>query len=133
MNGRTILLVEDDPVVLRALQYKLRRAGYDVVCSEEPSAAVSAARTVSPDLYILDINFPPEPGSHWTGFTMAEWLHHIHVGDQRPIIFITADDIQKHMEAAAHVGAVAILPKPLDINQLLATVASYLGPAKAAA
>lgn len=133
MNARTILLVEDNQVVLRALQYKLQRAGYEVVCSEAPSAAVAAARTVNPDLYILDINFPPEPGSHWTGFTMAEWLHHIHVGDERPIIFITADDIQKHMHEAAQVGAVAILPKPLDIDQLLATVAYYLNPEEAAA
>jgi CheY-like chemotaxis protein len=133
MNARTILLVEDNRVVLRALEFKLRLAGYEVVCSEDPSAAVAAARIVNPDLYILDINFPPEPGSRWTGFTMAEWLHHMHVGDERPIIFITADAIQKHLDQAARVGAVAVLPKPLDIAQLLATVAHYLGPVDAAA
>ncbi len=131
MNGKTILLVDDDRVIFQILHFRLRRAGYEVVGSLDPSEAVALARATNPDLYILDINFPPEPGSHWDGFAMAQWMHHTNLGNRRPIIFITADKVEQHMHRAAELGAVAVFPKPLDIERLLATVSSHLESAPA--
>jgi DNA-binding response OmpR family regulator len=133
MNSQKILVVEDDGAAQQALQSTLTSAGYDVVTANDPGEGVAAARANNPDLYILDTTFQPNPSSNWDGFTMAEWLHHIHVGDSRPILFITADDVEKHMNNATRVGAVAIFPKPLDVDQLLATVSECLPPLPTAA
>src|SRR5258708_4273263 len=78
MNGKKILIVDDDPVVLRALSTKLKGQGYETVTAEDGSAAVSAVRKGKPDLILLDLTFPPDVahggGVPWDGFLIMSWL-----------------------------------------------------------
>ena len=133
MNGPTILVVDDDGVAQRLLQSELTASGYAVLVANDPGEGVAMARANNPDLYILSTTFQPTPSCNWDGYTLTEWLHHIHLGDSRPILFVTGDDLVNHMDHAAQVGASAVLQKPLDPEQVLATVAECLAPLPAAA
>ena len=129
MDGRKILVVDDDKLILSLIRGKLQAAGYQVLTAESPSEGVTVARGANPDLFIFDINFPPDPDSRWDGFSIAEWLQHIGVRLAKPVIFITADDTARHQSHASQVGAAAILHKPLDFERLLATVTECLAEA----
>src|SRR6516164_6083537 len=75
---KIILVIDDSPVLQRALVIKLRGYGYDVMTAEDGSAAVAAVGRMKPDLILLDINFPPDVanggGLGWDGFLILQWL-----------------------------------------------------------
>ena len=129
MSNAKILVVDDDPFIVQLLQSKLQGAGYEVVTAADPSGAVTVARDSNPDLFILDINFPPDPTFNWDGFGVAEWLRHVGLTGERPVVFITADDMEKHRAHAAQFRPSALFHKPLDIDQLLAAVSHCLAAA----
>ncbi len=54
----TILVVEDEPVLLETLEYNLKREGYRVLTATDGWAAVETARRERPDLVILDVMLP---------------------------------------------------------------------------
>lgn len=131
MNGKRILVVDDNVVVLKALSMKLKSAGYDVLQATDGSAAVSAARTEHPDLIILDISFPPDVahggGVSWDGFRIIEWLHRIDEAKTVPIIVITGGEPAKYKDRAFAAGAVGFFQKPINNEELLARIEEVLG------
>src|ERR1700722_7478913 len=69
-KNRKILVVDDNPVVIKAFELKLQALGFKVIPATEGSVAVSTARQERPDIIVLDINFPPDVGSsglQWDG------------------------------------------------------------------
>ena len=126
MNRKRILVVDDNEVVVRALTMKLQSAGYDVLKALDGSEAVSAARKEKPDLILLDISFPPDVahggGVPWDGFLIIDWLHRIDEARTIPIIVISGGDPAKYEERSFKAGAVAYFRKPVDNEQLLATI-----------
>lgn len=127
MSGQKILVVDDDRVILRMLQMKLKASGYEVLLAQDPAEGMAVVRSDNPDLIILDINFPPDPGSNWDGFGFAEWMHHTGSAERRPLVFITGDDIEKHKDHVAALGGSAIFQKPFDLDKLLEVIAKFLG------
>ena len=126
MNRKRILVVDDNEVVVKALTMKLQSAGYDVLKALDGSEAVSAARREKPDLILLDISFPPDVahggGVAWDGFLIIEWLHRMDEATTIPIIVISGGDPAKYQERSMKAGAVAYFQKPVNNEQLLATV-----------
>ena len=126
MNRKRILVVDDNEVVVKALSMKLQSAGYDVLKALDGSEAVSAARREKPDLILLDISFPPDVahggGVAWDGFLIIEWLHRMDEARTIPIIVISGGDPAKYQERSLQAGAVAYFRKPVDNEQLLATI-----------
>jgi len=131
MNRKRILVVDDNEVVVKALSIKLKSAGYDALQATDGSGAVSAARTEKPDLIILDINFPPDVGHGggvpWDGFLIIEWLHRIDEAKKTPIIVITGGEPAKYKDRSLQAGAVAFFQKPINNEELLATIEKALG------
>lgn len=131
MNRKKILVVDDNPVVLRAMSLKLKSSGYDVLMAMDGSEAVSAARRQKPDLIVLDISFPPDVahggGVPWDGFLIMEWLRRMDEARTIPVIIITGGDPALYKEKALASGAVNFFQKPVDNNQLLATIHKILG------
>jgi CheY-like chemotaxis protein len=131
MNRKKILVVDDNPVVLRAMSLKLKSAGYDVLMAMDGSEAVSSARRQRPDLIVLDISFPPDVahggGVPWDGFLIMEWLRRMDEAKTIPIIVITGGDPAVYKEKALASGAVNFFQKPVDNNALLATIHKILG------
>lgn len=127
---KKILVVDDNAVVLKSLTLKLKANGYEVVTAADGSEAVGAARREKPDLILLDINFPPDVahggGVVWDGFKIIDWLNRIDIAKKVPIVVITGGDAAKFKDRALAAGAVGFFQKPIDNEQLLATIQKSL-------
>ncbi len=132
MNRKRILVVDDNEVVVGALSMKLEAAGYDVLKASEGSEAVATVRKEKPDLILLDISFPPDVahggGIPWDGFAIIQWLGRIGEATGIPIIVISGGDAAKHKERSLKAGAVAYFEKPVNNEDLLATIQQNLEP-----
>ena len=124
---KKILVVDDNEVILKTITLKLQACGYQVITALDGSEAVAAARKETPDLILLDINFPPEvDGVPWDGFRIIDWFHRLDAARKIPIIIITSSEDPKHQERAAKSGAVAFFRKPIDYDDLLKVIRSAL-------
>jgi CheY-like chemotaxis protein len=141
MNGGTsgtskkkILVVDDNEVILKTITLKLQGSGYQVITALDGSEAVAAARKETPDLILLDINFPPEvDGVPWDGFRIMDWFQRLDPAKKIPIIMITGTDDAKIKQRAASCGAVAFFHKPINHDDLLKVIRTTLyGPDKPA-
>ncbi|HEX3800643.1 MAG TPA: response regulator [Verrucomicrobiae bacterium] len=129
-SGRKILVVDDNPVVLKAFELKLKALGFTVLTATEGATAVSTARAEQPDLIVLDINFPPDVGSaglQWNGFNIMQWMQRFQEAAGIPVIIITGSDPERFRERALAAGAVAFFQKPINNEEFLLTVRRVLG------
>ena len=129
-QDRKILVVDDNPVVLKAFELKLKALGFQVLIAAEGATAVSLARQERPDLIVLDINFPPDVGSsglQWDGFNIMQWMQRFQEVANIPVIIITAGDPSKLKEKAIAAGAVAFFQKPINHEEFLIAVRRTLG------
>ena len=73
--AKTILVVDDNEIVIKTISLKLQGAGYRVVSAMDGAEAMAAVRKETPDLILLDISFPPDVGTvPWDGFRIMEWF-----------------------------------------------------------
>ena len=125
---RKILVVDDNPVVVKSVALKLAAAGYHILTAFDGSEAVAQVRKENPDLILLDISFPPDVTSvQWDGFRIIEWLHRLDSTKKIPIIVITGAEDSKTKERAMATGAVALFHKPLEHDDLLKVIRTTLG------
>src|ERR1700722_20413117 len=129
---RKILVRDDNPVVLKAFELKLKNLGFQVITAIDGSSAVSLARNERPDLVVLDVNFPPDVGSsglQWDGFNIMQWMHRFQEAANIPVIIITSGDPFRLKEKAIAAGAVAFFQKPINHKEFLIAVRRTLGQA----
>jgi CheY-like chemotaxis protein len=131
MNGKRVLVVDDNLVDARALSSKLRSQGYEVVLAQDGAAAVSTARKQKLDLIILEIIYPPDVGHGggvpWDGFLIMNWIRRLDEAKHVPIIFVTRADPKKHRDRAMQAGAANFFSKPVKADELTAAVNAALG------
>ena len=113
-GGPVVLVVEDEPAIRALLRDVLEDAGYAVREAADGEAALRAARAARPALVLLDLHLPRTGG--WT-FAAA---YRREPGPRAPIVVLTAD-ADAEAQAAA-LGAAGHLPKPFDLDELLALV-----------
>jgi DNA-binding response OmpR family regulator len=137
MNGKKILIVDDDAVVLSAVSMKLKHEGFETITATDGSAAVSAVRKSKPDLILLDITFPPDVahggGVPWDGFLIMAWLRRMDEAKGIPFIVISAGDPAMYEKRAMAAGATHFFHKPMQNEELLAVIHKALAPHEAAA
>ncbi|MGC3960470.1 MAG: response regulator [Verrucomicrobiota bacterium] len=120
---KKILVVDDDPVVLKAFAIKLKASHYEVLTAADGSTAVNVVRTKQPDAILLDINFPDDFGSvPWDGFRIMEWLKRLDNAAKTPIFIISSGDPDKYVARARELGAVGFFRKPVIHEQLVAAL-----------
>ncbi len=110
----TILVVDDDRLVLATLSHGLAQAGYDVIDADNGDDAILLAREHRPDLALLDIRMQGK-----SGFDVAAYLREY---CRMPFMFLSAFSDEKTAAQVKALGAVAYLVKPLDIGQILPVV-----------
>lgn len=121
--NRTLLLVDDDRLILSTLTNELIRAGYKVNSAESVNEAESwLDSNQRPDLVILDVNMPNRSGLELT--KRLEELQHI------PFILLTAHSEQEIIIQATESGAIGYLVKPVDISQLIPAIETALSRAR---
>jgi CheY-like chemotaxis protein len=129
-SAKTILVVDDNTIILKTITLKLEGAGYRVVTAREGAEAVAAVRKDNPDLVLLDVSFPSDPtGVPWDGFRVMQWFRRLETAQKIPIIIITGSDDPKFKERAVTGGAVAFFHKPIDHEDLLKVIKNTLSNA----
>ena len=125
LSVRKILVIDDNPVILKALFPALKSRGHEVYAAVDGPEAFSIARREKLDLILLDIFFPPDAaqsGNTWDAFLIIDWLRRIGVGDGIPIIVISGARVAEYEDRCLAAGVTAFFPKPLDLPRLLDTV-----------
>lgn len=110
----TILVVDDDRLVLATLTHGLSQAGYRVIDADNGDDAILLAREHRPDLALLDIRMEGK-----SGFDVAAYLREY---CQMPFMFLSAFSDDSTVAQVKALGAVAYLVKPLDIRQIVPAV-----------
>ena len=126
---KRILVVDDNSIIRKVVEKKLTYAGYQVLTAMDASAAIGAIKKEIPDLILLDLLFPPDPmevGMHWDGFGIIRWLQNMSGASQAPVIIISGTDPAKYRDRCLAAGATAYLHKPLNMDELLASVQNAL-------
>ena len=114
----TILVVDDDRLVLATLVHGLAQAGYHVIDADNGNDAILLAREHRPDLALLDIRM-----EGMSGFDVAETLRDKY---RIPFMFLSAFSDDATVAQVKALGAVAYLVKPLDIRQIVPAVEAAL-------
>lgn len=113
-----ILVVEDEPNLLEALEYNLTRQGYQVFTSASGLDAVDIARKEQPDMVLLDIMLPGIDG-----FEICRLLRQ---ETNVPILFLTARTEEIDKIVGLEVGADDYLTKPFSMRELSARIKAQL-------
>ena len=126
VQGKRVLIVDDDPVFLRATAMKLQSAGFQVRTATEGSQAIAALGEQPADAILMDITFQPDVcnggmGS-WDGFQIMTWLRGNPAATGARFIVVSNSDSAADRQRAKQLGAVAYFQKPLDHDRLLAAV-----------
>ena len=126
LQGRRVLVVEDDPSIAIGLRINLESEGYDVLVAEDGDRALDLARTMEPDLIVLDVMLPKRNG--------LEVLHDLrNEGRTMPIIILSAKSAEMDKVAGLELGAEDYVAKPFSLAELLARVRGALRRGAAAA
>lgn len=120
MSSR-LLVVDDDPHLLRALTICLRVAGYQVTTARNGPEALRTLVDSVPDLIITDIRMPAMDGHR-----LVRHLRESPRTTMTPIIFLTAKDETADRVAGFEAGIDYYLTKPFETEELLAIVSNIL-------
>ena len=113
-----MLIVDDEPQILRALQTNLRGAGYDVTTAATAKEALAAAAVANPEAVILDLVLPDGRGTD-VARELRRW-------SSAPIIVLSAVGDEQEKVAALDAGADDYVTKPFGIDELLARLRAAL-------
>jgi two-component system KDP operon response regulator KdpE len=116
--GARILVVDDEPQILRALQTNLRGAGYEVTTAETVEEALAEAAMRPPDAVILDLLLPDGSGTDVCR-ELRKW-------SDVPVIVLSAVGDEAEKVAALDAGADDYVTKPFGIDELLARLRAAL-------
>ena len=115
-SSKTLLLVDDDPEILRALTAVLERKGFRVATARDGQEGIAAAEREQPDLVVVDMMMPKK-----SGFLVLEKLKSR--GPIGPkVIMITANEGGRHRAYAEMLGVDDYLRKPFAIDKLLEAI-----------
>ena len=118
---KKILIVDDEPNVLRVIASRLMAQKYDIVTASDGVYAVKKAHEEKPDLIILDIKMPAGGG-----LNVFENLRMTTDTMMIPIIFITAHPSDELKRKVLEMGAEDFIAKPFNADDLLAKVKKAL-------
>jgi two-component system, OmpR family, KDP operon response regulator KdpE len=117
-TGEHVLVVDDEPQILRALGVILRNAGYDVATAATKSEALDAVSVRPPDAMVLDLVLPDGSGVEVTT-EVRSWSN-------LPIIVLSAVGDEREKVRALDVGADDYITKPFGTEELLARLRAVM-------
>jgi two-component system KDP operon response regulator KdpE len=117
--GETILIVEDEPRVMRLVSEVLKAVGYGVIAAGSGEGAIERIALEQPDLVLLDILLPRGPDGY-------EVCRRIREFSNVPVIMLTAKAQESDMLRGFDVGADDYLTKPFSAKELVARVKAVL-------
>jgi DNA-binding response OmpR family regulator len=123
LEGKKVLLVDDDRDILAAMSIALKETGADICIANDGNEALAQAENNSPDLVVLDMMLPKR-----SGFLVMEKLRRgKSPGDPPRVIMITGNQGTRHKVYAKNLGVDAYINKPFRMERLVDSVMKVLG------
>ena len=119
--AKKILIVDDEPDVLKLAVFRLKKAGYEILTAFDGQKALSLIRNEKPDLILLDLRLPILDGPE-----VCKQVKNNEELKQIPIILFTATLDAAVAEKAKELGASDFILKPFDSEELLEKITSIL-------
>jgi two-component system, OmpR family, KDP operon response regulator KdpE len=113
-----VLIIEDEPALLRALRINLRARGYDVATAAAGAEGLAAARRHPPDVVLLDLGLPDIDG--------GEVIRELRGWSRAPVIVLSGRAGSGDKIGALDAGADDYVTKPFDMEELLARLRAAL-------
>jgi two-component system KDP operon response regulator KdpE len=114
-EGRArVLVVDDEPAILRTLRTNLRGHGFDVDTAENVKDALAEYDRTRPDVVLLDLGLPDDDG--------LAFIRDVRGRAATPILVVSARDADQDKVSALDLGADDYLTKPFSVDELLARI-----------
>jgi DNA-binding response OmpR family regulator len=123
VKGSRILIVEDEPALLRGLTDTFTSKGYQVLTAQDGETGLDLALSLSPDLILLDIMLP-----RVNGYEICRAVRE--GGLEMPILMLTAKGQEQDIILGLNLGADDYVTKPFRITELVARVNAFLRRSK---
>ena len=117
MAKKLILLVDDEEHLLKINEIRLKASGYEVETANDGEKALNKARTINPDIIILDVMLPK-----LDGYKICQMLKFDETFSHIPIILLTARAQESDKAIGLQTGADVFMTKPFDSAELLANI-----------
>lgn len=111
-----ILVAEDEPMLLKTIELKLKKEGYEVITTADGREAVAKIEEMDPDLVITDIMMPYVSGLEIVAIVRKK------INKRIPIIMLSAMEQEKVVMEAFELGADDYITKPFSLNELVIRV-----------
>jgi two-component system, OmpR family, KDP operon response regulator KdpE len=118
MSAERVLVVDDEPQILRALRTNLRGAGYEVFTAATAEGALAEAAARQPDAIILDLVLPDGSGT--------DVCRELRTWTSAPVLVLSAVGDEREKVAALDAGADDYVTKPFGMDELLARLRAVL-------
>jgi CheY-like chemotaxis protein len=123
----TILVVDDDPVFLKAVEGLLKGDCYKVLTATNGADAMTVVREKRPQVIVVDVNLPQDvAGVPWDGYRITTWLKRFEEWKNIPVVVVSGSDPQTCTRAALKSGATAFYHKQMASEHLLTLVKQAL-------
>ncbi len=117
METPTILIVEDDPVIVISLEFLMAQNGYDVFVSHSGEDALEKLKTMKPQVILMDVMLP-----HRSGFEVCQKIRSDKQHRDIKIILLSARGRETDINKGLSLGANAYITKPFSTRNLLETI-----------
>jgi len=113
----SVLVVDDEPQVIWMLQFSLQAEGYETYSARDGRSALEEIREHHPTLMLLDIMMPV-----MDGWSVLEQMRSLPAEDRPRVVVVSARSSPRDRAKAAELGADAFVPKPFNVDDLLAVL-----------
>ncbi len=120
--GKKVLIADDEPNIVTALEFLLERNGYEVYIARNGDAALKLVEEHRPDLVLLDVMMPVK-----SGFEVCQRMRERADWRDIKIIMLTAKGRDVEMSKGLSIGADLYITKPFSTQELVAKINGLLG------
>ena len=120
--AKRILVIDDEPELVKAIQIRLEIAGYETLVAHDGMEGLDKARKEKPDLILLDLMLPK-----MDGYKVCALLKRDKKYTKIPVIMLTARTLERHQKQGIELGADAYITKPFQYEVVLAKIKELLG------
>lgn len=114
-QGRSVLIVDDEPMIIEMAKVILEGEGYTVFTASNAESAAKRLSVLTPSIILLDVNLPGENGYQFCTRVRSDYGH-----ISCPIVFLTGNNTADHLQMARDAGGDYFVIKPFSANTLLA-------------
>lgn len=119
-----VLIAEDEPMLRKTIELKLKKEGYEVITTEDGRKAMEFIEKENPDIVITDIMMPYASGMEIVNFIRKNVARTI------PVIMLSGMEQEQVKMEAFELGADDYITKPFSLNELVFRVKKLLGNSK---